>query len=534
MKINQAILILVTCMLLGLTTARAAVYRFALPRPDFPVMSAFVTDPAGLPYLAKITTAGGILSIELDPPIRIALHFLCPAGPAGTLMVTADNGGVGYLPQEPAYNLLEEVLASATGKRITGLSTETMLTRLGDELLRREDRTLEQARAAIRQRQAAPHRVRIVLDGKPVAHQAVRFEQETMVPLLGFGPEFYEQTKHRQHTQPLFDYVTLPFFLPGLCFLGRDTYNWKPIEDSARWCKDNGLETKGDPLVWFFDSYHFDWLTAMSYPELKVYIHDHVFKNVAHFRGLINRWNVINEAHGWANSLKLSSEQLLEITDIAVRAAKEANPTCQVVVNSCLPWGDYVQGQDDPNRLTPFTYYQQLLSRRCPFDVIGLQLYDGYSAPFPHRDLASMSEILDRFGRFGKEIQVTEFTIPSAGSQFGAWRGREWTPASQAQYATGFYEVACSKPFVKAITWWFVNDVPKSDWQYLGLLTADNQPKPVLKALIDLKRSWLTSGSGTTDQDGWLELHGLAGRYRIVWRDAGGTSRAVKVQVDEP
>lgn len=533
MKINQSRLILAAFMLLGLTPARAAVYRFALPCPDFPVKSAFVTDPAGQPYKAKITTGGGLLSIELDPPIRIALHFLCTAGRAGTLMVTADNGGVGYLPQEQAYNLLEELLDSATGKRIASLSTEAMLTRLGDELLRREDRTLEQARAAIRQRQAAPHRVRIALDGQPVTNQAVRFEQETMVPLLGFGPEFYERTGHRQHTQPLFDYVTLPFYLPGLC-LGQNTYNWTPIEDSARWCKDNGLETKGHPLVWFFDSYKIDWLAAMSYPELKVYIHDHVVKNVAHFRGLIDRWDVINEAHGWANSLKLSNEQLIEITDIAVRAAKEANPACQVVVNSCLPWGDYVQGQDDPNRLTPFAYYQQLLSRRCPFDVIGLQLYNGHGAPFPHRDLASMSEILDRFGRLGKEIQVTEFTIPSGGGQFGAWRGSKWTPELQAQYAAGFYEVACSKPFVKAITWWFVNDVPKSDWQYLGLLTAENQPKPILKTLIDLKRSWLTSGSGTTDQDGWLELHGLPGRYRIVWRNAEGTSQAVKVQVNEP
>ncbi|GMU22493.1 MAG: hypothetical protein AMXMBFR13_25790 [Phycisphaerae bacterium] len=524
---------MLACVLLLPAWAQAAVYRFALPYPDFPVRSVFVTDPAGQPYVAGISTAEGVLTIELDPPIRLVVHLLCPAGRAGTLMLAADNQRVGYLPGERSYNLLEELLYSATGKRETGLAAEAMLTRLGHEVLRREAHVLQQARAAIRDRKGTSHRVRITLDGQPVAGQEVRFEQETVIPLLGFGASFYEKSEHRRHTRALFDYVVLPFYLPSLC-PERGIYNWEPREASARWCRENGLETKGHPLVWFFDAHKPDWLAAMSYPELKAYVHDHIVKNVAHFRGLIDRWDVINEAHGWANSLKLSNEQQIEITEIAVRAAKEANPTCQIVVNCCLPWGDYTQSLKDPNCLTPLEYYRELLRRRCPFDVIGLQLYNAYAAPFPHRDLTAMSELIDRFGRLGKEIHITEFSTPSAGGEFGAWHGSEWTPDSQARYAAGLYEVACAKPFVKSINWWFVTDVPGTDWVHLGLVTAEHQPKPVLNRLIDLKRSWLSSGSARTDQDGWLEFHGLGGRYRFRWENPAGEQHAMQAQIDEP
>lgn len=516
--------------LLPTPVAQAATHRFRLPDPAFKVANVLVTDPAGHPHAATVDVREGMLIIELPLPLRIAVHLLCAADPAGTLMVTADNRGLGYEPGTEPYELSQELLYSATGRRSPSQPWPDTIAALGKALISQEEKILTAARAAINARKATTRRVQLSQREAVPQSTRVSIEQRTTEPLLGFGQAFYDKVAWRVHTEALFDYVVLPFYLKSLSPV-RDQYKWERIEATARWCGRNGLETKGHPLVWFFDQTTPDWMKKLSYAELRQFVEEHVTRNVEHFEGLIRRWDVINEAHGWANCLKLTNDQLLDITDVAVRAARKADPTCQLVVNCCLPWGDDIQLMRDPTRMSPIEYYQRLIRMGCPFDVIGVQLYDSYAATFPHRNLAAMSEILDRFGRLGKEIHVTEFAVPSAGKAFGVWRGEEWTPDLQAGFSRGFYEVACSKPFVKSINWWFPVDVPNTDWAHLGLVSAANTPKPVLTGLIELKRSWLTRTSAVTDSEGWVQFQGLPGQYVFNWTNPTGELRTVTINV---
>ncbi len=521
----------ITLIMTTLSTQSPTSLRFTLPKPDFPVRAFLVTDLAANPVIAEVTAVQGAIVIEATPAMKIALHCLSPAGPAGTVMVTVDNRGEGYGPRAEAYDFLQELLYSTTGNRRPGASTDDILNEVGEALIAREEKILREARKIIRQRKSTPHRFQLLHEGDPVRNATVRVEQETTRTLLGFGAWFYEKTEWGHLTEPLFDYVTLPFYNSQIC-LKPGEYDWAPREASARWCRDRGIVTKGHPLVWMTDIFQVDWIDNMTNPEFKQFVHDHVHANVFHFKGLIDRWDVINEAHSWANNRKLTADELLEITDIAARAAKEANPDCMVVVNSCLPWGDYVQWNRDRTAMTPYEYYSRLIRRGTPFDVIGLQLYNAYTSPFPHRDLAAMSEILDRYSRLGMEIHVTEFAVPSATGEYGVWHGKEWTPELQAEYSRGFYEIAASKPYIKAITWWSPLDGPR-EWAHVGLVDKNVQAKPVLNELIKMKCSWMTSTRTKTGDDGFLEFKGMAGRYRFTWKDVSGQEISQSITIGE-
>lgn len=507
-------------------------HRFLLPSADFPVAHAFVSNPQGDPFRAEITKNGTELHIRIDTIDRIALHLLASAGPAGTLMVTADKGGLGYPANDRAYDLVKELYFSAAGEHPPGdWSAGTTMRKLGQVLVEREEALLRKAQNEIERKKYQTRQVDLSSFSPPPVHKKIIIRQKRTYPPLGFGQGFYEKAPYRKHTGPLFDYVVLPFYLPEICS-APGQYDWSAVERTARWCRDNGLGTQGSPLIWFFDELTPDWLRAMNYDQLKKWTCDHVTANVTHFKGLIDQWVVVNEAHGWANSLNLTEEQLIEITDIAARAARQANPDCQVILNCCLPWGDYVQRHKSAaDSMTPYTWFRRMIHRDCPFDVIGLQMYNAYEHPFPHRDLVAMSALIDRFGAMGKPIHISEFSTPSGGDTYGVWRGQQWTPELQAEYTRGFYQIACAKPFVENITWWFPIDVPSTAWRDLGLVTADNRPKPALETLLDLKRSWLTDTTATTNGQGRLVFKGMAGLYELSW-EQDGQIKKIEIEID--
>ena len=92
---------------------------------------------------------------------------------------------------------------------------------------------------------------------------------------------------------------------------------------------------------------------------------------------------------------------------------RESNPDATLIVNNCLPFGEYVsQGleaikcnsnlKEDRPLFSPYTYLEALFENNVEFDVIGIQLY------WPTRDMVSISRLLDEYLKFGKPIHITE------------------------------------------------------------------------------------------------------------------------------
>ncbi len=144
-------------------------------------------------------------------------------------------------------------------------------------------------------------------DGTPRANQEVTLEQINheflfgtaafdLVPLANgeYSGEAKERAEARaDKIKALFNAATLPFYWARF-----EPQRGQPITEkvrnAARWCLDHNLAPKGHPLCWH--TLTADWLLSMSNPEILQAQIDRIHRDVADFRGLIDMWDVINEA----------------------------------------------------------------------------------------------------------------------------------------------------------------------------------------------------------------------------------------------
>ncbi|MGB9620477.1 MAG: endo-1,4-beta-xylanase, partial [Armatimonadota bacterium] len=143
-------------------------------------------------------------------------------------------------------------------------------------------------------------------------------------------------------------------------------------------------------------------------------------------------------------------------------------------------------------RRTPMQYITDCVNRGFDFDVIGLQIY------YPQRDMFEIDRMLERFGRFGKPIHITEHAMASDTSDdpaahekkpWGQWHAPH-SQATQADWVEQLWTIAYSKPFIEAITYWDFADKGSHFWCHGGFLDSNLKPKEVYFRLKKLLESW--------------------------------------------
>jgi GH35 family endo-1,4-beta-xylanase len=308
--------------------------------------------------------------------------------------------------------------------------------------------------------------------------------------------------RYRELYSNLLNFGTVPFYLAsyepeeGKVQSGRAT-------SSLEFLKEYGLKAKGHPLVWFFRGCWPTWTDDRSYEEIREIVRKRVERDVTAFREGIKIWDVINEAHDWANCYGYDGDQLIELTRVAAEATRSADPEAIRIVNCCCVFGEYAaagQGHDrHPPRevMTPHQYVERLLEEKVDFEVLGLQLY------YTMFDLFEHKRLFDRFARFGLPIHVTEVAVPSsmegdpnahnkdpnAIKNLGVWR-RPWDPETQAEWVEAFYTICYAHPAVEAVTWWDFSDATPHFFPRGGFQDENAEPKPSYFALQKLFREW--------------------------------------------
>jgi endo-1,4-beta-xylanase len=304
----------------------------------------------------------------------------------------------------------------------------------------------------------------------------------------------------------IFNFGTLPFY----------RNNTEPVEGKLDYSRPQGvldktldskLLFKGHPLLWFKRQNMPDFLVKKSWTDMKTSCREYALGTVGRFRSRIHSWDVINEAHDWANEMKYEPQQLVEITALMSKATREADPTAFRVVNNCCLWGEYVatrmSNTDRPplNRpsITPVEYLRMLRDARVDYDAIGLQIY------CPGRDMLEIERHMERFAALGKPLHITELGVPSANNKLtvttyvergkiipypidAVYHGTEWSEQAQADWVEQFYTICYGMPQVEAVTWWGFNDpgyMPNG-----GFLTSDLKPKPSYHRLMKLIEEW--------------------------------------------
>jgi endo-1,4-beta-xylanase len=286
--------------------------------------------------------------------------------------------------------------------------------------------------------------------------------------------------------------------------------DWNQKDRLVSWLGQNHITAKGHPLLWLHDLGMPDWLqrAAPNYETLKLLVRGFAYDLVKHYSDTIHIWDVINEAHDWANIFGYNQEQLIELTKLMCDATREANPVAIRVVNSIFPWGQYVAtgmhvaGRNARPLMTPYKYLENCVKANVEFEVIGLELYN------PPHDIFEINLLLERFARFGKPIHITEVGVPSAtvaceldpkieerqvkeySRRFdNEWHG-PWSEDLQADWVEQFYTLCYSKLYVTAVTNWEFDDVRGGLVHHSGFLRSDLTPKQSYLRLKSLVDSW--------------------------------------------
>ena len=393
---------------------------------------------------------------------------------------------------------------------------------LADDLLATADARIEEHRMA--------DAVVSVTDasGKPVIEAKIVVEQTRHAFLFGSNifnwgrlPDEKMESAYRRQFSELLNYATLPFY-----WWSYEPQRGQPLheqrEQVARWCKQNGIATKGHPLAWNYAEA--DWLPDDS-GEIRRLQMARIDDCVSHFRGLIDRWDVVNEATHFdregcvkrAPKLTAAWKKLgrVEFTRECFVSARGAAPKSTLLIN------DYRTG-DGYHRLI-----EQLVDKdgKRLYDVIGIQSHM-HGGVWSNKRIW---EVCERFAKFGVPLHFTEMTILSAdtrgwGASEDGWNSTPEGEARQARDVARVYTMLFSHPAVEAITWWDFADYHAWRKAPAGFLRKDLSPKPAYVELKNLvKRKWWTTMSLKTDGAGSADLRGFLGDYKVSVTSAGKT-----------
>jgi len=370
--------------------------------------------------------------------------------------------------------------------------------------------------------------------GRTVANATITIEQKSHDFLFGCNifrlfqiPEPKLNRAYQERFKALLNFATLPFYW-GSFERRRGQKQFQRLEQMARWCKENGIITKGHPLVWHNTVP--PW--APKDPDrTRRLLKKRVEEIVRRYKGLINIWDVVNEA---TVSARVDNGVGLWIKEVGAAAA----------VGESLDWA-YKKNPDGVFIVNDFNISPafekligDLLEKKQHITAIGIQSHM-HGGIWP---LARAWQVCETYGKFGLPIHFTELTVLSGKREAGGdrrsrQRGWDSTPEGeemQGEYVPGFYTVLFSHPAVEAITWWDFSDSGAWQGAPAGLVRKDMSPKPAYENLMALvKGKWWTKTECRTDSAGKATFRGFYGRYRLTVVTPAGRKQTTDVHLQK-
>jgi GH35 family endo-1,4-beta-xylanase len=323
----------------------------------------------------------------------------------------------------------------------------------------------------------------------------------------------------------LYNHVTLPFYWRGF-----EAVEGQPDTErlmaTARWFAERGATIKGHPLVWH--TLAPQWLMDKTDADVEAAIRARIRRDAADFAGVVDLWDAINEAvilpvftaEDNAITRLAQSKGQLEMVRLAFEEAHAANPRGRFVLNDFDLSADYED------------LIERCLHVGIQIDAIGVQthMHQGY------RGEDAITAILDRFGRFGLPVQMTETTLLSGeimpphivdlnDYQVESWPSTPEGEERQAEEMVRHYRNVFAHPATESLTYWGLADEGAWLGAPSGLVRLDGTPKPAYHALQELIKGewWMTPTTVVTDETGRLVIDGVAGTYLVTADGASAT-----------
>jgi endo-1,4-beta-xylanase len=234
------------------------------------------------------------------------------------------------------------------------------------------------------------------------------------------------------------------------------------------------MRVRGHTLAWHAQQPRF-WGT-LSGSGLRAAMIEHINGVMAHYKGKLAYWDVVNEAFAENGSRRSSNLQSTgnDWIEVAFRTARAADPSVKLCYNdyNIENW-TYAKTQGVYNMIKDFK------SRGVPVDCVGLQTHFTGGSSLP----GNFQTTLSSFAALGVDVALTEADV---------------TNASTTQYA-GLTQACMNVPRCVGITTWGVRD--SDSWRGSEnplLFDRNSSPKPAYTSVLNALNAASTTVPGTS------------------------------------
>ncbi|MGW7417901.1 endo-1,4-beta-xylanase, partial [Streptomyces sp. NPDC054863] len=281
----------------------------------------------------------------------------------------------------------------------------------------------------------------------------------------------------------------------------RGQFNFTAGDRVHNWAVQNGKQVRGHTLAWH--SQQPGWMQSLSGSTLRQAMTGHINGVMAHYKGKVPQWDVVNEAFEDDGSRRDSNLQRTgnDWIEAAFRTARAADPAAKLCYN------DYnVENWTWAKTQAMYAMVRDFKQRGVPIDCVGFQSHFNSGSPYH----SNFRTTLQNFAALGVDVAVTELDI-------------------QGAPATTYAAVAndcLAVPRCLGVTVWGVRDTDSWRPEHSPLLfNGDGSKKPAYTAVLNA----LNAASPTTP-GGSGQIKGVAsGRCLDV--PGAGTADGTQLQL---
>ncbi|QDT00639.1 endo-1,4-beta-xylanase [Adhaeretor mobilis] len=275
--------------------------------------------------------------------------------------------------------------------------------------------------------------------------------------------------------------------------------NFTATDEQLGWCQKAGLKVAAGPLLRLDDSGIPLWMYVWEgedYEQLSRMMLEHVRAVVTRYAGRVHLWHVASRVNT-GRLLALDEEQRLNLVAQAIQTVKQIDPRTPTVVSFDQPWGEYMAGQNED--LAPLHFADALLRADLGVSGFGLEINSGY---WPHgsvrRPSFELGRLIDQWSLLGVPLMALLSTASKSDEDGMATAKTHVEPAAATQqadtqlaWAQQVVPLLLARPTIQVILWNQLSDALPHEFPHGGLFDAQENAKPTLAYLRDLRKSCL-------------------------------------------
>ncbi|WP_307848561.1 endo-1,4-beta-xylanase [Microbispora oryzae] len=184
----------------------------------------------------------------------------------------------------------------------------------------------------------------------------------------------------------------------------RNQFNFTNGDRVYNWAVQNGKRVRGHTLAWH--NQQPGWMQSLSGSDLRSAMINHINGVMAHYKGKIAYWDVVNEAYADGNSGGRRDSNLQRTgndwIEVAFRTARAADPAAKLCYN------DYnIENWTWAKTQGVYNMVKDFKSRGVPIDCVGFQSHFNSNSAYN----SNFRTTLQNFAALGVDVAITELDV---------------------------------------------------------------------------------------------------------------------------